>query len=75
MNHTSINGSHIGNNITIVYESRLGVFSKRTVHIIALQDNFIIAYCFLRKGVRRFNRNYILSFEVKKRREEVLQCK
>lgn len=73
MNKSFINESHIGSNVTIIYESRLRVISKRTVHIIALKDDFVIAYCFLRNDVRRFNRNYILSFAVKKRREELLQ--
>lgn len=73
MNESFINESHIGRNVTIIYESRLHVISKRTIHIIAVKDEFIIAYCFLRKGVRRFNRNCILGFAVKKRREELLQ--
>lgn len=73
MNRSFISKSHIGSNVTIIYESKLQVISKRTIHIIALQDDFIIAYCFLRKGVRRFNRNCILSYVVKKQREELLQ--
>jgi len=71
MNKSFINKSHIGCTVTIIYESKSQVMSKRTIHILGIKDEYVIAYCYLRKGVRRFNQQRILGLNMKKRQEEL----
>lgn len=54
--------------MTIIYESKRKVISKRTIHIVAVRDEFIIAYCYLRQQIRRFKWERILGFEMEKTR-------
>lgn len=68
----SINESHIGQKVTMIYESKLGVISKRTIHILAVKKDYIIAYCYLRNGIRKFQKNNILATEIRRRQEELL---
>ncbi|MBE3570751.1 MAG: hypothetical protein IMW92_11745 [Bacillales bacterium] len=47
--------------ITIIYESKHGKFSQRTILVLSLNDHSILAYCFLRQDLRRFSIDHILS--------------
>ncbi|MGD6969422.1 hypothetical protein ACQCVP_23865 [Rossellomorea vietnamensis] len=47
--------------VTIIYQSELEVFSKRTIFIIREENNCIFAYCYFRKQFRTFNRENILA--------------
>ena len=46
--------------ITIIYSGSNGI-SKRNIKVIGLQDNHVKAYCYLRKQVRYFKVDSILS--------------
>lgn len=67
-----INESYIGQKMTIIYESKMGVISKRTIHILAVKNNSVLAYCYLRNGIRSFRKNNILAIEIRRQREELL---
>ncbi|MGD6801637.1 WYL domain-containing protein [Rossellomorea aquimaris] len=47
--------------VTIIYQSELEEFSKRTIFIIREESNYIIAYCYFRKQFRTFNIENILA--------------
>ena len=67
-----INESYIGQKMTIIYESKMGVISKRKIHILAVKNNSVLAYCYLRNGIRSFRKNNILAIEIRRPREELL---
>lgn len=46
--------------ITIIYSGSNGI-SKRNIKVLELQDDNIKAYCYLRKQIRYFKRENILS--------------
>ncbi|MEJ9150854.1 MULTISPECIES: hypothetical protein [Bacillus] len=47
--------------ITIIYESKYGKFSQRTILVLNLNEHSILAYCFMRQDLRRFSIDHILS--------------
>lgn len=47
--------------ITIIYESKQGQFSQRTILVLSLHEHFILAHCFKRQSLRRFSIDRILS--------------
>lgn len=49
-----------GKNIKIIYE-RENEITERTIKVIRMENNKVEAYCYLRKGIRYFKRNNILS--------------
>lgn len=67
-----INETYSGKTLTIMYESKSGVISKRTIHILVVEDGYIVAFCYLRKKIRKFKKDKILAWEISKRREELL---
>jgi predicted DNA-binding transcriptional regulator YafY len=50
-----------GDIVVIIYQDRLGEFTKRRIRIISASDQYIRAYCFSRRQIRLFNKNGILS--------------
>lgn len=46
--------------ITIIYQGSSGI-SKRNIKVLEIQDKNIKAYCYLRKQIRYFNKDGILS--------------
>lgn len=67
-----INESHIGEKVIIIYETKFGVITKRTIHILAVKQDDVLAYCYLRNDIRSFRKNNILAVEIRKQREELL---
>jgi predicted DNA-binding transcriptional regulator YafY len=47
--------------ITIIYESKHGKFSQRTILVLSLNEHSIFAYCLMRQDLRRFSIDHILS--------------
>ncbi|SET32404.1 hypothetical protein SAMN05421676_10441 [Salinibacillus kushneri] len=47
--------------VEMIYESRSGEITKRTVKIYGSNNQKIFGYCFLRKGYRSFYKEQILA--------------
>jgi len=67
-----ITEAHTGRKVTIIYEAKSGRISKRTIHVLAVKKDHVLAYCYLRNGVRSFRKQNILAFEIKRNRKEQL---
>jgi len=69
MSQLLIDQSYVQQTITIVYQSKCGAISKRVIHIMAVKDGYIVAYCYLRGNIRTFLQQRILAWEKVQRRE------
>lgn len=49
-----------GKKIKIIYQKESKI-TERTIKVIRLENNKVEAYCYLRKGIRNFNKDNILS--------------
>lgn len=45
----------------MIYSSKDGQLSQRKIKILQVDNSSILAYCYYRQKVRKFNRNSILS--------------
>mgnify|MGYP000851228655 CR=1 FL=1 len=70
MNFFLLKEHRIGEVVTIMYLSKKGVITKRTIQIVAIKAHSLLAYCYLRRGLRRFEVERVLAFELKKTRRE-----
>jgi len=53
--------------IEIIYLNSKGKISQRTIHVLSETETNIKAYCFLKKQLRTFKKDNILSGQVGKR--------
>lgn len=56
----------VGQNIELIYQSKINDFSKRTIKVLKINDTTITGFCYLRKEVRTFSINQILALQVVK---------
>ncbi|GAA0336900.1 hypothetical protein GCM10008967_29020 [Bacillus carboniphilus] len=47
--------------VEIIYESKSHTYTQRKIKIMDIQDERVVAYCFLRDQIRTFNLEQILS--------------
>ncbi|MEJ8777903.1 hypothetical protein [Pseudogracilibacillus sp. ICA-222130] len=52
-----------GETWTIIYRSRMNLFSKREIKVLGINGNRVIAYCFWRQAIRTFYTENILAME------------
>jgi predicted DNA-binding transcriptional regulator YafY len=50
-----------GRPVEIIYMDEKGKITQRRIRILALREDLVEAYCFERKGIRRFKRSNILA--------------
>jgi len=53
--------SHEHESLEIVYMAHDGACTKRTVKVISADEHGVLAYCYLRKQIRRFTKENILA--------------
>lgn len=61
-----------GKQVEIMYETKSGLISKRTIRVFTLRHERIIAYCYLRGHIRNFDINRVLAIEISKKTMEVI---
>lgn len=59
-----------GRKADIIYCSKSGFFSKRTIRIFAYADEHIIAFCHMRNEIRTFKLKNILAMEMSEQKME-----
>ena len=47
--------------LEVIYIKKNGTTTQRVVRVIAVSEDHILAYCFYKRQVRRFNRENILA--------------
>lgn len=72
MDFSKLDETYRKQTLMIVYESKAGVITKRMVHILVVEDNYIIAFCYLRRKMRKFLKRKILAWEKIQQQEEIL---
>ena len=52
--------------IEVIYMNSKGEISQRTIRVLSVTDLHVKAYCYARKQIRTFNKENILSGQMKK---------
>ena len=59
-----------GRKINVIYLSKSGSVSKRTIQVVSYTDKYVVAFCYMRRQLRTFKVENILAIEQSKQKME-----